>query len=30
VTLLISVVVIVGNAVADALYVCVDPRIRLR
>jgi peptide/nickel transport system permease protein len=30
VTLLISVVVIVGNAVADTLYVCVDPRIRLR
>jgi len=30
VTLVISVVVIVGNAVADALYVCVDPRIRLR
>jgi peptide/nickel transport system permease protein len=30
VTLLISVVVIVGNAVADALYFCVDPRIRLR
>ncbi|MGH7266751.1 MAG: ABC transporter permease [Candidatus Rokuibacteriota bacterium] len=30
VTLLISVVVIVGNAVTDALYSWVDPRIRLR
>jgi peptide/nickel transport system permease protein len=30
VTLLISVVVIVGSAVADALYSCIDPRIRLR
>jgi peptide/nickel transport system permease protein len=30
ITLLISVVVIVGNALTDAVYTCVDPRIRLR